>query len=305
MIRRQPKEKVESVNRSADISYGIYHACCIAFCALFSLAVLVPLLHVIASSFSSAAAISGGRVYIWPIDIGFAGYEKVFGLPQIWRGYANSLLYVVMSVSISISVIMLTAFLISRREFALSSPLSVLLIISMLFSGGMIPSYIVVMKLGLLDTPWALVLPGALVPMYVFMALSYIRSSIPGELFECSRIDGCSYMRYLLQIVVPLSKPIIAVLTLWVAVGQWNSYFNAMLYLNTPTKYPLQLVLRSFLVMGDFTLIDNAEEFAKRQELRYQLQYVLIIISTVPVMILYPFVQKHCVKGIMIGSVKG
>ncbi len=178
--------------------------------------------------------------------------------------------------------------------------------VTMFFSGGMIPTYLVVSKLKLVDSFWAMILPSAMGVWNVILIKTYIQSSIPGEIYESASIDGCSDWKYFIQMVIPLSKPIIAVMILLYAVGKWNDFFSGLLYLNDVNKQPLQLLLRNILVTNDAAGMQlSLTEQMNRQELKTLLQYSLIIVSSVPVMILYPFIQKYFVKGIMMGSIKG
>lgn len=271
--------------------------------------ILVPLIYVLSSSFSSPEAVGNGRVFLWPVDFSLKGYEAVFTTPKVWLGFRNSVFYTVAGTTINIAVTMLAAYPLSRRDLKGRGFVTVLFTFTMLFSGGMIPTYLLVRDLKMIDTVWAMLLPGAMSVYNVIIARTYIQSSIPFELYESASLDGCTDDRYLIRIVLPLAKPIIAVLVLWYAVGHWNQYFNAMIYLRNPNLLPLQIVLRNFLIVEDMNgaAIANMtmDEYMDTLYLKNLYQYSLIVVASAPVMLLYPFIQKHFVSGIMLGSLKG
>ena len=234
------------------------------------------------------------------------GYRRVLENPNILSGFLNSVFYTVVGTAINLAMTMIAAYPMARKDLPLRSFFSVLFAFTMLFGGGMIPNYILIMKLGMLNTRWALLLPGAL-SVYNMIIARTAMQSLPDELLEAAYIDGCSDARYFVRIVLPLSGATIAVLALYYAVGHWNSYFSAFMYLSDRSKYPLQIVLREILIMGqiaesDITDLDSAERI---QGLSQLLKYALIVISSAPMMLIYPFVQKYFVKGVMIGSLKG
>lgn len=273
---------------------------------LLTLSVLYPIIYVLANSFSSPAAVSSGKVYLWPLDPSVEGYRRVLENPNILSGFLNSVFYTVVGTAINLAMTMIAAYPMARKDLPLRSFFSVLFAFTMLFGGGMIPNYILIMKLGMLNTRWALLLPGAL-SVYNMIIARTAMQSLPDELLEAAYIDGCSDARYFARIVLPLSGATIAVLALYYAVGHWNSYFSAFMYLSDRSKYPLQIVLREILIMGqiaesDITDLDSAERI---QGLSQLLKYALIVISSAPMMLIYPFVQKYFVKGVMIGSLKG
>jgi putative aldouronate transport system permease protein len=272
--------------------------------SLVSLVVLYPLVYIVSSSLSSPAAVSSGRVWLWPVDISFRGYEAVFQNPQIVTGYANSLFYTIAGTLISVSLTIMIAYPLSRRTFFGRKGLMIFITFTMLFSGGLIPTYLVVKAAGLIDTRWALLLPNAIWVWQVIIARTFFQSSIPDELVEASEIDGCSDLRFIFSVVIPLSKPIVAVLSLMYAVGQWNAYFDALIYLKTQGLYPLQLILRSILILNNNGSM-GAAEMVDRQQMIDLMKYSLIVVASLPVLIIYPFVQRYFVQGMLIGSVKG
>ena len=277
------------------------------FLALLLLLVAYPLIYVLSASFSSGNAVSAGRVVLWPVDFSLEGYKAVFNKSDIWPAYLNTILYTVVGTFINVAMVMIAAYPLSRSDLKGRNVVMVLFTFTMFFGGGMIPFYILLTQLHMIDTFWVMVVPGALSVYNMIIARTFIQSSIPGELFEAASIDGCSDTRYFFEILLPLSKAIIAVLALFSAVGHWNSYFNAMMYLNTRSKMPLQIVLREILIMNqiDYSTVGDPELILKMGNLGDVLKYALIVVSTVPILCVYPFVQKYFVKGVMIGSIKG
>ena len=239
------------------------------------------------------------------------GYAEVFKNSQVMRGFFNSIVITVVGVCVNLAVTLPTAYALSRDNFSGKKPITVFYMITMFFGGGMIPTYLVVKNMHLLNTIWALVLPGCLSVYNMIVARTFFKSNISEELYEAGEIDGCTQSRFFFQIALPLSKAIIAIMVLYYGVGHWNSYFSALLYISDQDKYPLQLVLRNILITNQTALSQTATTAAARAALQEQQQlidvmkYSLIIISSVPVLIMYPLVQKHFVKGVMIGSVKG
>ena len=271
--------------------------------------ILIPLIYVVSSSFSSPEAVGNGKVFLWPVDPSLKGYEAVFTTPKVWVGFRNSVFYTVVGTVINIIVTMLAAYPLSRRDLKGRGFVMAMFTFTMLFGGGMIPTYLLVRDLGMINTIWAMLLPGAMSVYNVVIARTYIQSSIPFDLYESASLDGCTDDRYLVKIVLPLAKPIIAVLVLWYAVGHWNSYFNAMIYLRDANLLPLQIVLRNFLIVEDMNgaAISNMtmDEYMDKLYIKNLYQYSLIVIASAPVMMLYPFIQKYFVSGIMLGSLKG
>ena len=273
--------------------------------------VAYPLYWVIISSFSDPTAVSAGKVLLLPMGFTLKGYAEVFKNSQVMRGFFNSIVITFVGVCVNLAVTLPTAYALSRDNFSGKKPITVFYMITMFFGGGMIPTYLVVKNMQLLNTIWALVLPGCLSVYNMIVARTFFKSNISEELYEAGEIDGCTQSRFFFQIALPLSKAIIAIMVLYYGVGHWNSYFSALLYISDQDKYPLQLVLRNILITNQTALSQTATTAAARAALQEQQQlidvmkYSLIIISSVPVLIMYPLVQKHFVKGVMIGSVKG
>ncbi|GAB3654380.1 carbohydrate ABC transporter permease [Glycomyces tarimensis] len=270
----------------------------------FLLVVLIPLINIVASSFSSPAAVSGGRVFLWPVDFTLIGYEAVLSNRDVLTGFGNSLFYAVVGTLVSVTLTVMIAYPLSRTELVGRRVLIAGVLFTMLFSGGLIPTYMVVRALGLLDTRWALILPVAIGAWQVLIAMTFFRSSIPDELYEAAQLDGASDLRFLWSVVLPLSKPLLAVIALMYGIGQWNSYFSALIYLRSEELYPLQLVLRNILIVNNTAGTNISDQLAAEQ-MADLMKFALIVVSTVPVLLVYPFVARHFNKGVMLGSVKG
>lgn len=270
--------------------------------------VLYPLIYILSASFSSTEAVTTGKVWLWPVDFSLEGYKAVFRHPHIMTGFMNSLFYMVVGTTVNVTLTILAAYPLSRKDFSGRSIFMLLFIFTMIFDGGLIPRFLLVKDLGLLDTRWALILPTALTVWNVMIAKTYFSNTIPVELLQAAQIDGCNDFKFLWKIVLPLSMPIIAVISLFYAVGHWNQFFNALIYLKDQSLYPLQLVLNEILVQSQISMdmmnSTQAEELANITGLADLLKYSLIVVASVPVLAIYPFVQKHFVKGVMIGSVK-
>ena len=275
--------------------------------AVLLIIIAYPLIFVISSSFSSKEAVTNGLVILWPVQPSLEGYEAVFKKADVFIGYRNTILYTVIGTAINIVLTMIAAYPLSRRDLPGGKFITLLFTFTMIFNGGMIPTYMLVKSLGLMNTPIVMVSLGAISAYNLIIARTFIQSNIPIELLEAAKIDGCSDFRYFGQIVLPLSKAVIAVLTLYYAVTHWNAYFNAFLYLSNRNYWPLQLYLREILLENqiDASQIVDPELQEAKLGLANLLKYSLIVVSTIPVMVLYPFIQKHFVTGVMVGSVKG
>jgi putative aldouronate transport system permease protein len=273
---------------------------------VFLAIVALPLIYIVASSFSSPEAVSSGRVTLWPVDFSLRGYQVALDNPQVIQGYANSLFYTVAGTLISVTLTIAIAYPLSRKALVGRNLVMSLILFTMLFSGGLIPTYLVVQSLGMLDTRWALIIPQAIGVWQVIIARTYFRTAIPDELAEAAQLDGCGDLRFLWSVVIPLAKPMIAVVALMYAILQWNSYFDALIYLKNPDLFPLQLVLRNVLILNTTSggAVD-ASVMLQRQQMADLLKYSLIVVSSVPVLLIYPLVARYFTKGILIGAVKG
>lgn len=279
----------------------------IAIVSLLTVIVLLPMINIVACSFSSPGAVSAGKVLLWPVQFTLDSYELVLKYKDVWIGYRNTIFYTVAGTLINVVLTMFCAYPLSVKTFSGRRFLNKMFMFTMIFSGGMIANYILVRDLKIMNSIWAVLLPGAINVYNVMITRTYIGTSIPRDLEESARIDGCSYFMYFLKFVLPLAKPIIAVIAMYYAVGHWNSYFSAFLYLSDDNLYPLQLFLREILINSrmDTSGVTDPEMLEAMQGLADALKYVVIVVSTFPLMCIYPFVQKYFVKGVMIGAVKG
>lgn len=285
----------------------IFDGIVLVLLTLLLIMVLYPLIYIVSASFSSASAVSTGKVILLPVDFSLEGYKAVFENKDIWLGYKNTIIYTVCGTFINVSVTLMAAYPLSRKDLKGKGFFTFFFTFTMLFGGGMIPNYILVRDLHLMNTRWAILLPGALSVYNMIVARTFIQGNIPNELLEASQLDGCSDTKYFFKIILPLSKAVIAVLVLFYGVGHWNAYFNAFLYLNDKALYPLQTFLREILVNNTIDMNSFADPslMEAKQGLADLLKYSLIIVASAPVLCVYPFAQKYFVKGVMIGSVKG
>lgn len=298
---------MENVGLKDNGSDRIFTVVNYAILSVVLITILYPLVYVVSASFSSSQAVISGRVWLYPVELTLDGYAAVFKHPLIWHGFLNSLIYTAVGTLVNVILTILAAYPLSRDDFRGRGMFMLLFVFTMMFNGGLIPTYLIVKDLGLLDSRWAMILPVALTVWNVIITRTYFQTTIPKEILEASQLDGCNDFKFLWHVVLPLSGPIIAVIALFYAVGHWNQYFNALIYLKDNQLYPLQLVLREILVQNEVNLemLTDVKTAAARQGLRELLKYSLIVVSTVPLLAVYPFVQKHFVKGVMIGSLKG
>ena len=277
---------------------------------LFLILVIVgyPLLIVVSNSLSSPEAVTGGKVWLLPVDFSLAGYQAVFQDKSIVSGFRNSFFYMIVGTAINMVVTTLCAYPLSIKTLPGRRWIMLLFSFTMFFSGGMIPTYLLIYNLGMINTVWSMILPGAISVWNMILLRTYFMNSVPGDIREAAIIDGCSDFRYLVKILIPLSVPIMAVLVLYYAVGHWNSYFNALLYLRDTDLYPLQMVLRNILIMNNASmdmLASDPEAMSLRIKMIDLIKYSVIVVASLPLVILYPFIQKYFVQGIMVGSLKG
>ena len=292
------------LSRSDKVYLGIVYTLLGLFVAL----VLYPIIYVLSCSFSDATELVKGKVYLWPVKPTLQGYSVVLQEKRVWTGFINSVIYTVVYTVMGTTVTFLGAYALSRKEFPARGFVTTLFMITMFFGGGTIPSYLLISNLKLINTMWALILPGLFSVWLAIVGRTFIRTSIPEEMYESMTIDGGNYFCHLTRFVLPLSAPILAVIALNFALGMWNSYYSAMLYLDTPEKYPLQLVLRSILISNKVDVSDystDAVDAMQRMYISELMKYSLIVISSIPLLAVYPFIQRHFVKGMMIGSLKG
>jgi len=278
---------------------------------LTALITLYPLLFTVSASISDPYRVATGQVYLFPSGITLEAYQNILKESQVWVGYKNTILYTFFGTLLHLACTIPCAYALSKNNLPGRKMLNIYFMFTMYFSGGMIPSYLLVKSLGLIDTPFILILLGTVSVYNVIVARSFFAASIPEALYESCRIDGGSESRAFFSIALPLAKPIIAVIALYAAVGHWNGYFNALIYTSKPSLQPLQLVLRNVLILNQsFSVADatDAEEIAylaRRAYIVQTMKYALVFVASAPVLCAYPFVQKYFVKGVMIGSVKG
>ena len=273
----------------------------------FGLIALYPLLFVLSASISDPTAVNSGKVLLFPKGFNLEGYKQILKNSWVLIGYRNSLFYAVVGTILNLVVTMMAGYALSRKDLYGKKLITLYMMFTMWFSGGMITKFIVVNNIGLYDKWYTLLVLG-LVSMYnVIITRSFIAGSIPGELQESARIDGCDDFGTFFRIIVPLSKPVIAILSLYYGLGHWNSYFNALIYLKDKNKQPLQIFLREILVLNQAIDVnsDELESMIERARMAQSMKYGLIVVASLPMFIIYPFLQKFFVKGVMIGSVKG
>lgn len=276
------------------------------FGILIILLVLVPLIFVLAASLSDPDLVLKGKVLLWPRGFTLKAYSMVFQNNDIWRGFFNTLFYATAGTAISVILTILAAYPLSRKNLKGRNFIMMGILFTMYFSGGMVPTYLLVRDLGMYNTIWAILIPGALSTYNLIVAKTFFENSIPEELYESARLDGCGNITMLLKIVLPLSKAIMAVLVIYYAVDIWNAYFDALIYLKDAAKHPLQIILRNILLLGQTEQMGtNDAGMAEKIKMAEAIKYSAIVISSIPMLILYPFVQKYFVKGVMIGAVKG
>jgi ABC-type glycerol-3-phosphate transport system permease component len=276
----------------------------LVFCGLV---VLLPLLNVFSQAFSDPQSVLTGRVLFWPRRFTLDTVKLILRNPNITTGYINTLFYASAGTIINLVMTMMCAYPLSRKDFAARNFFMLIFTFTMMFSGGMIPSYILIKDLGLIDTRWVMLLPGAMAVWNMILARTFFQNTIPNEMYESAELDGANNFRILVSIVLPLSTPIIAVLTLFYAVGHWNSYFDAMMYLRSQNLFNIQLILRNAIanITALLNQSDNLAEIEKSMAFAEASKYAIIVVSMLPVLIIYPFVQKYFIKGIMIGAIKG
>ena len=291
----------------ADRIFNIMNVTLLTFILII---VLYPLIYVVSASISDPVLLNQGKIFLLPKGITFDGYRRVFQDKGIWTGYRNTILYTALGTMINLVVTLPAAYSLSRKDFHGRGFFTAMFTFTMFFSGGLIPTYLVVKNLGIRDTIWAMVLPNAAAMWNIVITRTFFQSNIPIELQEAAEIDGSSNTRLFFTIVLPLSKPIIAVMALFYGVGHWNNFFLALIYISKRTLYPLQLILREILIQSEISaemLVTGGEFEAmdKQAEVANLIKYAIMIVSTIPVLMIYPFIQKYFVEGIMIGAIKG
>jgi len=282
------------------------------FITLFLIIVLYPLVFIISASFSDPYAVTKGRMWLWPVDFSTEGYRRVFIYRELWVGYRNTLVYASSTAVIQVIIVMMAGYAMTREYFPGKKLITILFMIPMFFGGGLIPFYLIIRSLGLYDKFYTIpVLSAGVGLMGIVIVRTFIQTSIPDDLQNAASIDGCSSFATFFRIILPLAGPIMAVNALFAAVGQWNSYYNALIFLKTRAFMPLQIFLREVLVLNtvDYTQVqfmaEDAIIYSERARVSQMIKYSIMIVSTLPIIMLYPFLQRYFVKGIMVGSIKG
>ncbi len=302
MHATQPKRK-RVKSSGADLVFDIFTY---VIAILILIIIIYPLFFIIIASFSNPTAVVNGRVWFWPEGFTLEGYQALLEAPQLWVGYKNTILYTLVGTLVGLAFNIPAAYALSRKDLYGRRVINIFFLIVMFFSGGLIPTFLVVQRLGLYNTFWVMVLPFSISIFNIIVARTFFETSIPGDLLDAAQVDGCNNLRFFFQIVLPLSKAIIAVIALWTAIHHWNSFFNALIYLRDESRQPLQLILRNILItnlrMFAVTTGEAALEAVRKANL---LRYTSIIVATLPILCFYPFIQKYFNQGVMIGAVKG
>ena len=298
------KKNVSAIRRTrADKAFDLMDY---IFLTVAFLLVAYPLYFVVIASVSDPIAVYEGRVIFYPIKPTLEGYRRILSYSTLFTGYKNTLLYTLVGTSINVVLTITAGYALSRKELVGRNIMMMGVMITMIVSGGMIPNYLLVRSLKIYNTMWALILPGAVSTWNLIVTRTFFQQTIPDELREAADLDGCSDTAFFLRVVLPLSTSIIAVMILFYAVSHWNSYFNALIYLSSTAKYPLQLVLRNILIVNTLDdMVNDVATQAAQQRMGDLIKYGMIIISSLPLLILYPFLQKYFVQGVMIGAIKG
>jgi len=293
--------------KSYSTADRIFDTCNYILLTLVLFIILYPLYFVVIASFSDPMAVLGGKVIWKPVGFSLEAYGMVFRDSQVMTGYRNTIIYTLVGTTVNMVLSICAAYPLSRRQLKGKGIVMGMLVFTMFFSGGLIPTYITISRMGLLNTFAVMILPTAISVYNVMIMRTFFTNSIPYELEEAAHVDGASHIRTLLSIILPLSKPILAVMVLYYAISHWNSYFNALIYLSDQERYPLQLVLRTILIQSQSSeeSMINVQGTFNRMLMSETMKYALIIVASVPVLCLYPFLQKHFAKGVMLGAIKG
>lgn len=273
------------------------------FLSVVLIVILFPLLHIVSASFSSPGAVSSGKVWLWPVDVTLIGYKAVFQNSNILTGFGNSLFYAVVGTIVNVAFTVMLAYPLARKTFYVRNIIMMLLVFTMFFDGGLIPKYLLVKNMGLLDTYWALIIPSAMTTWNLIIMRTAFQG-VPDALEESARIDGASDWTILFRIIIPLSLPVIAVMVLFYGVWHWNKWFDALIYLRDRDLFPLQLILREILIQNDTSSMMTSVGGGDRMPVGETIKYATIMVATLPILFLYPFLQKYFVKGVMIGAIK-
>lgn len=305
MAKTNGRKSTGKLGKAKSWDDRIFGAAIIILSIVIFIIILYPLWFVVIASISNSDMVNRGEVIFLPKDIRFYGFQQIFQDSRIWKGYANTILYVVVGTAINMIVTMPAAYALSRRKFKARNIIMFYFVFTMFFNGGLVPTYMTISSLNLISTKTVLIIFGALNVYNLIIARTFIENSIPDDLYEAALLDGCTHFHYFWKVVLPLSKAVISVLILYYAVGHWNDFFNPLIYNNNSNNEPLQIVLRRILLMNEAFEGGSGVQGGYAQSSADQVKYALIIVSTVPILCVYPFVQKYFEKGVMIGAVKG
>jgi len=274
--------------------------------ALLVLITLYPMYFIVIASVSNPTDVSSGNIIFWPKGINFRGYEQLLNYKQLWVGYKNTIIYAVLGTCMNLIVNISASYALSRKNLVGKKLITFFYLVPMFFGGGLIPTYLIIKNFNMLDTRWVMILPFSVITYYIIVGRTFFSNNIPDDLWEAAQIDGCGNMTFFFKIVLPLSKAVIAVIALWSAVGHWNSYFNALIYLRSDTLQPLQIVLRNILISNQtMSMMMTGTAATEARQAAELIKYGVIVVSSAPIMCMYPFVQKYFNQGVMIGAVKG
>ena len=294
-------QKVRS--QRSDVAFNII---LYAACTLLLLLILYPLWFIVIASFSDPSAVAGGHVWLLPVGFTLDGYEELLKQANVWIGYRNTIAYTLVGTLIALAVNIPAAYALSRRDLWGRRALMGLYVFTMFFSGGLIPTFLTIQQVGLYNTFWVMVLPFSVSAYNIIVARTFFQNSLPAELWDAAQVDSCGNLRFFFTMALPLSKAVVSVIALWTAVGQWNSYFNALIYIRDSSLHPLQLIMRNILITNQsFAALGTGEAAIIAMRKANLVRYAMIIVSTVPIMCVYPFIQKYFDQGVMIGSIKG
>lgn len=309
MARKKKYASLQGVGSTYFNTRGdkLFDVCNIIVMACITLVIFYPLYFVLIASFTDPTVVNRGDFLLYPVKFFASGYKKTFSYPPLWRGYLNSFIYTGFGTIIALGLTVAGGYALSRKDMGFRRPIMLLFTFTMFFSGGMIPSYLLMRNLGIYDTLWVMVLPGAVSVYNLIVCRTFFENTLPKELLEASQIDGCSDLGFFFRVALPLSGTIMAVLALFYASAKWNSYFDALIYLMDEEKMPLQIVLRNLLLIGQTSnmVTGDAKALAERKAMADQLKFCVIVVSALPLLVVYPFLQKYFAKGVMIGAVKG
>jgi putative aldouronate transport system permease protein len=294
--------------KQQNASDKLFNVITVVLCALIFIIVIYPIYFIIIASFSNSTMVNQGQVIFFPKGFSFYGYQQIFKEDRIWTGYKNTIIYSVLGTGVNLLFTLPAAYALSRREFKARRVIMALFTFTMFFSGGLIPTFVLIKNLHMIDTIWAMIIPFSVNVFNLIICRTFFESSIPESLYEAAILDGCSHFKYFLRIVIPLSKAVVSVIFLYYLVGHWNDFFNGLIYINKDNLKPLQIILRNILLSNQVFTSGSAGTGGAggyAQQYADQVKYGVIIVSTLPMLIVYPFIQKYFEKGVMIGAVKG